>query len=57
VFLHTSPLVDIAQGSPSILADKMALKMVGSKGFVGEEKIHFIFFNQNVLFFCYHFSF
>ncbi|KAI2651995.1 C-1-tetrahydrofolate synthase, cytoplasmic [Labeo rohita] len=34
VFLHTSPLVDIAQGSPSILADKLALKMVGSKGFV-----------------------
>uniref|UniRef100_A0A671PXS8 C-1-tetrahydrofolate synthase, cytoplasmic n=1 Tax=Sinocyclocheilus anshuiensis TaxID=1608454 RepID=A0A671PXS8_9TELE len=34
VFLHTSPLADIAQGSPSVLADKLALKMVGSKGFV-----------------------
>ncbi|KAG1964545.1 C-1-tetrahydrofolate synthase, cytoplasmic [Pimephales promelas] len=40
VFLHTSPLVDIAQGSPSILADKMALKMVGSKGFVVTEAGH-----------------
>ncbi|XP_077077291.1 C-1-tetrahydrofolate synthase, cytoplasmic isoform X3 [Siphateles boraxobius] len=40
VFLHTSPLVDIAQGSPSILADKMALKMVGSKGFVVTESGH-----------------
>ncbi|XP_067273572.1 C-1-tetrahydrofolate synthase, cytoplasmic isoform X5 [Pseudorasbora parva] len=40
VFLHTSPLVDIAQGSASILADKMALKMVGSKGFVVTESGH-----------------
>ncbi|KAK7133040.1 hypothetical protein R3I94_015055 [Phoxinus phoxinus] len=40
VFLHTSPLVDIAQGSPSILADKMALKIVGSKGFVVSESGH-----------------
>ncbi|XP_050995182.1 C-1-tetrahydrofolate synthase, cytoplasmic [Labeo rohita] len=40
VFLHTSPLVDIAQGSPSILADKLALKMVGSKGFVVTESGH-----------------
>ncbi|XP_043075752.1 C-1-tetrahydrofolate synthase, cytoplasmic isoform X3 [Puntigrus tetrazona] len=37
VFLHTSPLADIAQGSPSILADKLALKMVGSEGFVVTE--------------------
>lgn len=40
VFLHTSPLVDIAQGGPSILADKMALKMVGSEGFVVTESGH-----------------
>ncbi|XP_016372166.1 C-1-tetrahydrofolate synthase, cytoplasmic-like [Sinocyclocheilus rhinocerous] len=40
VFLHTSPLADTAQGSPSILADKLALKMVGSKGFVVTESGH-----------------
>uniref|UniRef100_A0A672SE24 C-1-tetrahydrofolate synthase, cytoplasmic n=1 Tax=Sinocyclocheilus grahami TaxID=75366 RepID=A0A672SE24_SINGR len=40
VFLHTSPLADIAQGSPSVLADKLALKMVGSKGFVVTESGH-----------------
>uniref|UniRef100_A0A672Q5A8 methenyltetrahydrofolate cyclohydrolase n=1 Tax=Sinocyclocheilus grahami TaxID=75366 RepID=A0A672Q5A8_SINGR len=40
VFLHTSPLADIAQGSPSILADKLALKMVGSEGFVVTESGH-----------------
>uniref|UniRef100_A0A9J8BAH9 C-1-tetrahydrofolate synthase, cytoplasmic n=1 Tax=Cyprinus carpio carpio TaxID=630221 RepID=A0A9J8BAH9_CYPCA len=40
VFLHTSPLADIAQGSPSILADKLALKMVGSGGFVVTESGH-----------------
>ncbi|XP_048062515.1 C-1-tetrahydrofolate synthase, cytoplasmic isoform X6 [Megalobrama amblycephala] len=40
VFLHTSPLDDIAHGSPSILADKIALKMVGSKGFVVTESGH-----------------
>ncbi|XP_059354652.1 C-1-tetrahydrofolate synthase, cytoplasmic isoform X2 [Carassius carassius] len=39
-FLHTSPLADIAQGSPSILADKLALKMVGSEGFVVTESGH-----------------
>ncbi|XP_056619920.1 C-1-tetrahydrofolate synthase, cytoplasmic [Triplophysa dalaica] len=37
VFVHTSPLADIAQGYTSILADKMALKLVGSEGFVVSE--------------------
>ncbi|KAL1253704.1 hypothetical protein QQF64_015933 [Cirrhinus molitorella] len=40
VFLHTSPLADIAQGGTSILADKLALKMVGSEGFVVTESGH-----------------
>ncbi|XP_052391755.1 C-1-tetrahydrofolate synthase, cytoplasmic [Carassius gibelio] len=39
-FLHTSPLADIAQGSPSVLADKLALKIVGSEGFVVTESGH-----------------
>ncbi|XP_051952151.1 C-1-tetrahydrofolate synthase, cytoplasmic isoform X1 [Xyrauchen texanus] len=37
VFVHTSPLADIAHGSPSILADRMALKMVGPDGYVVTE--------------------
>ncbi|XP_057208568.1 C-1-tetrahydrofolate synthase, cytoplasmic [Triplophysa rosa] len=40
VFVHTSPLADIAQGYTSILADKMALKLVGSEGFVVSESGH-----------------
>ncbi|KAA0708602.1 C-1-tetrahydrofolate synthase, cytoplasmic [Triplophysa tibetana] len=40
VFVHTSPLDDIAQGYTSILADKMALKLVGSEGFVVSESGH-----------------
>lgn len=40
VFVHTSPLADIAQGCTSILADKMALKLVGSEGFVVSESAH-----------------
>ncbi|XP_031437437.1 C-1-tetrahydrofolate synthase, cytoplasmic isoform X2 [Clupea harengus] len=37
VFIHTSPSVDIAHGNSSILADKMALKLVGPAGFVVTE--------------------
>ncbi|XP_051955177.1 C-1-tetrahydrofolate synthase, cytoplasmic-like isoform X2 [Xyrauchen texanus] len=40
VFVHTSPLADFAHGSASILADKMALKMVGPDGFVVTETGH-----------------
>ncbi|XP_062406183.1 C-1-tetrahydrofolate synthase, cytoplasmic [Sardina pilchardus] len=37
VFIHTSPSADIAHGNSSILADKMALKLVGPAGFVVTE--------------------
>ncbi|GAA6089516.1 C-1-tetrahydrofolate synthase, cytoplasmic, partial [Tachysurus ichikawai] len=37
VFFHPSPLADVAWGSPSIVADKMALKLVGPQGFVVTE--------------------
>ncbi|XP_034169736.2 C-1-tetrahydrofolate synthase, cytoplasmic isoform X1 [Pangasianodon hypophthalmus] len=40
VFLHISPLADVAWGSPSIMADKMALKLVGPQGFVVTETPH-----------------
>ncbi|XP_017310955.1 C-1-tetrahydrofolate synthase, cytoplasmic [Ictalurus punctatus] len=40
VFLHISPLADAAWGSPSIMADKMALKLVGPQGFVVAETPH-----------------
>ncbi|CAH2003911.1 unnamed protein product [Acanthoscelides obtectus] len=34
VFLHAGPFANIAHGSNSIIADKIALKLVGEKGFV-----------------------
>ncbi|KAM9435689.1 C-1-tetrahydrofolate synthase, cytoplasmic isoform 1-T2 [Clarias gariepinus] len=37
VFLHIAPLADVAWGSPSIMADKIALKLVGPQGFVVTE--------------------
>ncbi|KAJ8359153.1 hypothetical protein SKAU_G00156780 [Synaphobranchus kaupii] len=37
VFVHTNPFADIAHGNPSILADKLALKLVGPEGFVVTE--------------------
>ncbi|KAL0965091.1 hypothetical protein UPYG_G00276670 [Umbra pygmaea] len=37
VFVHTCPLSDTVQGNSSILADQMALKLVGSEGFVVTE--------------------
>ncbi|XP_058235586.1 C-1-tetrahydrofolate synthase, cytoplasmic isoform X2 [Hemibagrus wyckioides] len=40
VFLHFSPLADVAWGSPSIMADRMALKLVGPQGFVVSETPH-----------------
>ncbi|KAK3516982.1 hypothetical protein QTP70_029404, partial [Hemibagrus guttatus] len=40
VFLHFSPLADVAWSSPSIMADRMALKLVGPQGFVVSETPH-----------------
>ncbi|KAJ8409054.1 hypothetical protein AAFF_G00240750 [Aldrovandia affinis] len=37
VLVHTSPFADIAHGNPSVLADKIALKLVGPAGFVVTE--------------------
>lgn len=37
VFVHTGPFANIAHGNSSILADKMALKLVGREGFVVTE--------------------
>lgn len=35
VFVHAGPFANIAHGNSSILADKIALKLVGENGFVG----------------------
>ncbi len=35
VFVHAGPFANIAHGNSSILADKIALKLVGASGFVG----------------------
>ncbi|NXU44751.1 C1TM protein, partial [Drymodes brunneopygia] len=37
VFVHAGPFANIAHGSSSVLADKIALKLVGEKGFVVTE--------------------
>lgn len=34
VFVHAGPFANIAHGNSSILADKLALKLVGPDGFV-----------------------
>ncbi|ELK26482.1 Monofunctional C1-tetrahydrofolate synthase, mitochondrial, partial [Myotis davidii] len=35
VFVHAGPFANIAHGNSSVLADKIALKLVGKEGFVG----------------------
>lgn len=35
MFVHAGPFANIAHGNSSILADKIALKLVGPEGFVG----------------------
>ena len=40
MFVHAGPFANIAHGNSSILADKIALKLVGPDGFVGEEFRH-----------------
>lgn len=37
VFVHAGPFANIAHGNSSIIADKMALKLVGERGFVVTE--------------------
>lgn len=37
VFVHGGPFANIAHGNSSVLADKIALKLVGEKGFVGKQ--------------------
>lgn len=37
VFVHAGPFANIAHGNSSILADKLALKLVGKDGFVVTE--------------------
>ena len=40
VFVHAGPFANIAHGNSSILADKIALKMVGEGGYVGRLFTH-----------------
>ena len=37
VFVHAGPFANIAHGNSSIIADKIALKVVGENGFVGND--------------------
>lgn len=34
--MHAGPFANIAHGNSSVLADKIALKLVGEEGFVGK---------------------
>ena len=36
VFVHAGPFANIAHGNSSVLADKIALKLVGEGGYVGK---------------------
>lgn len=36
MFVHAGPFANIAHGNSSLLADKIALKLVGKDGFVGK---------------------
>lgn len=38
VFVHAGPFANIAHGNSSVLADQLALKLVGEDGYVGEGK-------------------
>lgn len=38
VFVHAGPFSNIAHGNSSILADEIALKLVGKDGYVGNNK-------------------
>lgn len=40
MFVHAGPFANIAHGNSSVLADKMALKLVGQDGFVGKNGPH-----------------
>ena len=37
MFVHAGPFANIAHGNSSILADKLALKLVGPDGYVGND--------------------
>lgn len=39
VFVHAGPFANIAHGNSSVLADKLALKLVGQDGFVGKSTL------------------
>ena len=41
VLVHAGPFANIAHGNSSILADKIALKLVGPEGFVGKSDMSF----------------
>lgn len=40
MFVHAGPFANIAHGNSSVLADKLALKLVGEDGFVGKSGPH-----------------
>ena len=40
MFVHAGPFANIAHGNSSILADKIALKVVGEEGFVGKATLN-----------------
>lgn len=39
MFVHAGPFANIAHGNSSVLADKLALKLVGQDGFVGKSTL------------------
>lgn len=39
MFVHAGPFANIAHGNSSVLADQLALKLVGEDGYVGEGEL------------------
>lgn len=51
MFVHAGPFANIAHGNSSVLADKIALKLVGKEGFVGKCVVFVCFSGEDFLFF------
>lgn len=51
MFVHAGPFANIAHGNSSVLADKIALKLVGKEGFVGKCVVFVCFSGADFLFF------
>lgn len=53
VLIHGGPFANIAHGNSSVIADRMALKLVGPEGYVGTVQLAILVFwrpSQSILY-------